>query len=67
MKLGDFGTARSLSADTVIASVAGNLYTQAPEANIHGYGPAADVYAWAVSMCWVVAQVRGDFVGVAGS
>jgi serine/threonine protein kinase len=59
IKLGDFGTARSLSATTVVASMAGNLFCQAPEVNMDGYSPAADVFAWAVSMCWVVMQVCG--------
>jgi len=59
IKLGDFGTARSLSATTMVASMAGNVFCQAPEVNMDGYSPAADVFAWAVSMCWVVMQASG--------
>ncbi len=57
VKLGDFGVAH-VGMHGLASSVAGNLYTQAPEVNMHGASPAADVFAWAVSMCWVSVQVR---------
>jgi serine/threonine protein kinase len=57
IKLGDFDSAR-VGTCGLDASAGGNLYTQAPEVNMHGSTPASDVFAWAVSMCWVGVQVR---------
>jgi serine/threonine protein kinase len=57
VKLGDFGVARPLTRLLTVATASGNLFAAAPEVSHSGYRAPADVYSWAVTMCWAVVQV----------